>query len=100
MNGLTRFFEDLVIGEVLLSGTRTLTAEDITTFARQYDPQWFHADADAARESVWGEVVASGIQTMAAWRTTSPGSAAWAGTKCVGRAAYALGYRCRPAAPC
>lgn len=68
MPGLTRFFEDLVVGEVLLSGTRTLTTEDITTFARQYDPQWFHSDADAARDSVWGEVVASGIQTMAVWR--------------------------------
>lgn len=67
-SGLTRFFEDLEVGEVKSSSVRRLTREEITTFAREYDPQWFHADADAARESVWGEVVASGIQTMALWR--------------------------------
>lgn len=67
-SGLTRFFEDLEVGETKLSAVRTLSSEEITTFARQYDPQWFHADAEAARDSVWGEVVASGIQTMAVWR--------------------------------
>lgn len=65
---ITRYFEDLEVGEVRVSGTRALTVEEITTFARQYDPQWFHADADAAKASVFGEVVASGIQTMAVWR--------------------------------
>ena len=67
-SGVTRFFEDLEVGESKVSGVRTLSRDDITTFARQYDPQWFHADAEAARDSVWGEVVASGIQTMAVWR--------------------------------
>jgi acyl dehydratase len=40
----------------------------MVAFARQYDPQWFHSDPDAARESVFGEVVASGIYVLAMWR--------------------------------
>ncbi len=68
VNGLSRFYEDLVIGEAQVSSARSLSQEDILTFARQYDPQWFHADAQAGKHSVWGEVVASGIQTMAVWR--------------------------------
>ena len=37
-------------------------------FARDYDPQWFHADPDAARDSTFGGVVASGIFVLAIWR--------------------------------
>ena len=37
-------------------------------FALRYDPQWFHADPDAARESMFGEVVASGVFVLAIWR--------------------------------
>ena len=36
--------------------------------SRAYDPQYFHADPEAARNSVFGEVIASGIYTMALWR--------------------------------
>jgi acyl dehydratase len=37
-------------------------------FASQYDPQYFHADPEAAKRSTFGDVVASGIYTMALWR--------------------------------
>ena len=37
-------------------------------FARAYDPQWFHSDADMAKQSVFGELVASGIHVLAMWR--------------------------------
>ncbi len=37
-------------------------------FARQYDPQYFHADPEAAKRSRFGDIVASGIYTMAIWR--------------------------------
>ena len=63
-----RRFEDLVVGETRTSRTHTVSEEDIVTFARQYDPQWFHADADAARHSHFGEVVASGVHVLAIWR--------------------------------
>jgi acyl dehydratase len=63
-----RKFEDLRIGEERRSATRTIGADEILAFAREYDPQWFHSDPDAARASVFGELVASGIHTLAIWR--------------------------------
>ena len=63
-----RKFEDLVLGEERISSPRTVTTEEIVDFARRYDPQWFHADPDAAVESHFGEVVASGIHVLALWR--------------------------------
>jgi acyl dehydratase len=64
----TRCFEDLAVGEARRSAPRLVTEEAILAFARQWDPQWFHSDADLARQSVFGEVVASGIHTLALWR--------------------------------
>jgi acyl dehydratase len=64
----SRYYEDLVEGEEAWSSPRTVTAADMINFARQYDPQYFHADRDAAKESIFGEVIASGIYTMAIWR--------------------------------
>lgn len=63
-----RFFEDLVLNEVATSGERLITEDEIVTFARQYDPQYFHADPEAAKASVFGGVVASGIHNLAIWR--------------------------------
>jgi len=63
-----RKFEDLVLGEERISRPRLVTTEDILDFARRYDPQWFHTDPDAAVESHFGEVVASGIHILALWR--------------------------------
>ncbi|PXA85684.1 dehydratase [Nostoc sp. 3335mG] len=64
----TRCFEDLQVGEFRRSSPRTVTQEEILDFARQWDPQWFHSDADLAKQSVFGEVVASGIHVLALWR--------------------------------
>lgn len=64
----SRAFEDLRLGERRQSRARTVTQDEIVAFARQYDPQWFHADPDLARRSVFGEVVASGIHVLALWR--------------------------------
>lgn len=63
-----RKFEDLTVGETRQSEPRTVTVEEIVKFAREYDPQWFHSDPDAARESHFGEVVASGVHVLAIWR--------------------------------
>ena len=64
----SRYYGDLEVGEVRESGRRPVTLEEMLAFAREYDPQYFHADEDAARGSVFGEVIASGIHTMALWR--------------------------------
>ncbi len=63
-----RCFEDLILGETRRSASRTVTEEEIVAFARAYDPQWFHTDPEAARTSVFGQVVASGIHVLAMWR--------------------------------
>lgn len=63
-----RYYEDLHEGEEQYSGTRTVDREDMLAFARRYDPQYFHADPEAAKRSIFGEVVASGIYTMTLWR--------------------------------
>ena len=60
------YFEDLTAGLTFRTGTQTLDAEAIKAFARQYDPQPFHTDPVAAKDSFFGELVASGWHTMAA----------------------------------
>lgn len=40
-----------------------LTREEIVEFAEKYDPQPFHLDEEAARQSIFGELIASGWQT-------------------------------------
>lgn len=63
-----RTFEDLVVGEVRISRRMPVIESEMLDFARRYDPQWFHTDSTAARESVFGEVVASGIYILALGR--------------------------------
>ena len=63
-----RFFEDLVVGERRRSASRQVSEAEILEFARKYDPQWFHNDAEAAKASAFGGLVASGIHTAALWR--------------------------------
>jgi acyl dehydratase len=57
------YFEDFPPGEVKVYGDRLVTAEEIVTFARRYDPQPFHVDAEAAKHSQIGELIASGWHT-------------------------------------
>lgn len=61
---MTRWFEDIVIGESFPLGSHTFTAEEIVRFATLYDPQYFHLDAAAAAESHFGGIVASGWHTV------------------------------------
>lgn len=63
-----RCYEDLVEGEQHVSGTRKVSEAELLEFARKYDPQYFHVDPEQAKRSVFGELVASGIFTMAIWR--------------------------------
>lgn len=63
-----RQFEDLSVGETATSETKVILQEDMVAFAKAYDPQWFHADPDAAKDSQFGEVISSGIYSAAIWR--------------------------------
>ena len=58
-----RYWEDFPEGEVLEMGSHTFTEDDIIAFARQFDPQPFHVDPEAARRSFFGGLIASGWHT-------------------------------------
>jgi acyl dehydratase len=59
-------FEDFAPGEIIELGTfPSLTEEDIISFARQWDPQPFHIDPEAARKTMWEGLIASGWHTGA-----------------------------------
>jgi acyl dehydratase len=55
-----RYFEDFKVGEVIEGGARTITRDEIVAFAREFDPQPFHTDEAAARETMYGGLIASG----------------------------------------
>jgi acyl dehydratase len=59
------WLEDLSVGQQFLSGTHTLTADEIKEFAGHYDPQPFHMDEAAARATMFGGLAASGWHTAA-----------------------------------
>ncbi|GGN86882.1 MaoC family dehydratase [Haloarcula pellucida] len=59
------YFEDLTVGDTREFGAYEVTREEITSFAGRYDPQPFHTDEDAAEESMFGGLVASGWHTAA-----------------------------------
>ncbi|MCW3014698.1 MAG: dehydratase [Solirubrobacterales bacterium] len=59
------FAEDLEPGRTFPFGTTSLTARQIVDFARDWDPQPFHVDKDAAAATAFGGLVASGVHTVA-----------------------------------
>ena len=63
---MTLYFEDLAVDDEWTASEYDVTEAEITEFAEQYDPQWFHTDADrAAAESPYGGLIASGWHTTA-----------------------------------
>lgn len=57
------YFEDFEVGKTIEVGQRSVTEEEIIAFATQFDPQPFHVDKDAAEESMYGGIIASGWHT-------------------------------------
>lgn len=60
-------FEDLRPGRTFDLGTIMVDRDEMVTFARRYDPQPFHVDARAGRESIFGGLSASGWYTACLW---------------------------------
>ena len=54
------YFEDLTPGRLFHTASHELTLEEIHYFARQFDPQSFHLDEEAAKNSVFNGLAASG----------------------------------------
>ena len=55
-----RFFEDIAVGQRRELGSFTYNADNIKKFAAQFDPQRFHLDEEAGRQSLFGGLAASG----------------------------------------
>ena len=78
------YFDDLPVGFTFETGTRTLSRDEIMDFARQWDNQPFHTDPEAAAQTHFGGIVASGFHTLliafnlvlesGIWRDSSMGS--------------------------
>ena len=60
-----KYFEDFNVGDEVRFGRYEVTAEEIIDFARRYDPQPFHIDPEAAKQSLFGTLCASGWHTCA-----------------------------------
>ncbi len=57
------YWEDMHVGESREYGARKVTREEIIEFATEFDPQLFHLDEEAAINSPYGGLIASGWQT-------------------------------------
>jgi acyl dehydratase len=93
------FFEDIRAGETYALGRHTFSAVEIKSYAQRYDPQPFHIDEDAARQSQYGALIASGWHTAATWMRLMVAhrrrevEAARARGEAVGTIGPALGFR-------
>src|ERR1700722_13180511 len=57
--------EDFHVGQRFASATHLIDAAQIKAFAREFDPQPFHLDEEAAKGTMFGGLVASGWHTAA-----------------------------------
>jgi len=62
---MIEWFDDLKVGMRFSTGEKLVTHEDIVRFAREFDPQPFHLDDDAAQQTVLKGIAASGWHTAA-----------------------------------
>jgi acyl dehydratase len=59
------YFEDIGVGQESSFGSYEVEEAEIIEFGERYDPQAFHTDPEAAQESMFGDLVASGWHTCA-----------------------------------
>ncbi len=59
------YYEDFEIGQKVETVPFTVTLEIALAFAREYDPQYYHVDEEAAKKSAYGRLIVSGWQTAA-----------------------------------
>lgn len=62
------YAEDISVGEEFDLGSHHVTEAEIVDFATKWDPQFFHTEPDAARDSYFGSVIASGVHTLAVFQ--------------------------------
>ena len=59
------WFDDFDVGFTFETPRRALSETEIMDYAKVYDPQPFHIDPEAAAQSIYGGIIASGLQTVA-----------------------------------
>lgn len=57
------YLDDFKIGQTFISKSHTMDKEQIIAFAKQFDPQYFHLDDEAAKSSIFKGLAASGWHT-------------------------------------
>ena len=62
---ISRYLEDFAVGQTYGSGRARIEGDRIKSFATEFDPQPFHLDDDAARNSIFRGLAASGWHTAA-----------------------------------
>jgi acyl dehydratase len=60
-------YEDLPTGRVIELGSTVVDRDEMLAFATRFDPQPFHLDEEAAKDSLLGGLCASGWYTMCLW---------------------------------
>jgi len=79
-----RCFEDFSVGESFVLGSVEMVEDEMLAFATQFDPQRFHVDAEAAAQTMYGGLIASGWHTGSLMmRLTAEG---FLGEHCLGAA--------------
>lgn len=63
-----RWWDDFAVRQRFAYGSVAVTAERIKAFAREYDPEPYHVDEAAAATSIFGGLIASGLQVAGWWR--------------------------------
>ena len=58
------YFEDFTVGLIIKTKTKKITKSEIIDFAKNYDPQRFHVDEQAAKDGPFGKLVSSGFMTL------------------------------------
>jgi acyl dehydratase len=59
------YFDDLHVGQRFVSGTHPIDESQIKAFAKEFDPQPFHLDGEAAKDTLFQGLAASGWHTAA-----------------------------------
>lgn len=62
-----KYFDDMRVGDLIMTGSHTFTTEEIKAFATRFDPQRFHMDEAEAAKTHFGALCASGWHTAAVW---------------------------------
>tara|TARA_B100001250_G_C19238839_1_gene545572 strand:+ start:15 stop:458 length:444 start_codon:yes stop_codon:yes gene_type:complete len=58
------YFEDFTTGLIIKTKPKKITKSEIIDFAKNYDPQRFHVDEQAAKDGPFGKLVSSGFMTL------------------------------------